>query len=167
MFDKFGEFDSVEELNFAAAGLLKEGDTKSLEDLAKENGIDTEDVNDYIEGMMTELASVFSAAFGRLRVEEEKTINTKKNIIDKMPLQLILTMLRGMCTNEDLAKAVMKKGKRISNIYEAMRSEAQKHKSGSMGMSCGTDRELCEIIRAYYMESESKFKAKIAALYKG
>ena len=36
MFDKFGEFDSVEELNRAAAGFLTEGDLDSLRKLAEE-----------------------------------------------------------------------------------------------------------------------------------
>ncbi len=166
MFDKFGEFDSVEELNLAAAGLLKEGDTKSLIALAEENGIDKEDANDYIDGMVDELATVYSAAFGRLQALEKNEINTKKNIVEKMPLQLMLTMLRGMCTNEELAKAVMKKGKRISAIYQQMRSEAEKHKTGNMGMACGTDRELCEIIKTYYLSSDKAFKEKIAAIYK-
>lgn len=47
MFDKFGEFDSAEELNKAAEGLKEEGDKESLIELAKENGIDPEDAEDY------------------------------------------------------------------------------------------------------------------------
>jgi hypothetical protein len=34
-----------------------------------------------------------------------------------------------------------------------MREEASKHKVGNMGTSCGTDRQLCEIIRAYYLDN--------------
>ena len=40
MFDRFGEFNSVEELNMAAEGQKKEGDEVSFYALAKENGID-------------------------------------------------------------------------------------------------------------------------------
>ena len=43
MFDKFGEFDSVEELNRAAAAQKAEGDEQALVLLAQENGIDKED----------------------------------------------------------------------------------------------------------------------------
>ena len=46
MFDKFGEFDSVEELNKAAAGLKTEGDEESLIALAEENGLTREDAED-------------------------------------------------------------------------------------------------------------------------
>ena len=42
MFDKFGEFDSCEELNRAAAAQFKEGDDEALIALAEENGIDRE-----------------------------------------------------------------------------------------------------------------------------
>lgn len=40
MFEKFGEFDSCEEINMAAQGLYEEGDIKSLRALAKENGLE-------------------------------------------------------------------------------------------------------------------------------
>lgn len=164
MFDKFGEFDSFEELNKAAEGLLKEGDLESLRELAAENGIDKEDAEDYIEGFVPELATLYSAAFGRLAIEQ-KEIDKISSLVERMPLQVILTMTKGMATEETMAAAVMKKGKRISEIYKAMRDEAQKHKSGSMGVSCGTDRQLCEIIQAYYLKPEKEFKQKIADLY--
>lgn len=40
MFDKFGEFDSAEELNRAAAAQKAEGDLEALIALAVGNGID-------------------------------------------------------------------------------------------------------------------------------
>lgn len=46
----FGEFDSAEELNMAAAGLKEEGDIKNIYVLAKENGIEKEDAEAYIKG---------------------------------------------------------------------------------------------------------------------
>lgn len=72
LYEKFGEFDSAEELNMSAAGLLKEGDTESLIALAKENGIDEEDAKDYINGCMDVLASPIAAALGKLEVECEE-----------------------------------------------------------------------------------------------
>lgn len=73
MFDRFGEFDSAEELNAAAAGLLAEGDIDSLYALAEENGIDREDAEDYVDGVCPELASPFAAAWGKLQVESKDT----------------------------------------------------------------------------------------------
>lgn len=69
MFDKFGEFDSAAEMNTAAEGLLKEGDTDSIYVLAEENGIDKEDAEDYIGGAVSELATPLMAAMGKLKVE--------------------------------------------------------------------------------------------------
>ena len=37
MFEVFGNMDSVEEINACAAGLLEEGDTERIGDLAREN----------------------------------------------------------------------------------------------------------------------------------
>lgn len=164
MYEKFGEFDTVEELNKAAAGFLAEGDFKSLRELAEENGLDGEDAEDYIAGDIPQLASVFSVAMGKLELEE-KEIN-KKGAIEKMPLLVILNMTKGMCTEESMAAAVMGKGKRIEKIYSLMRGAAKKHKQGNMGISCGTDRELCNIIKAYYIDGEKKAAEVIEALYK-
>ena len=47
MFDKFGEFDSAEEINRAAKAQLKEGDKEAIEGIAMENGLDQEDVEDF------------------------------------------------------------------------------------------------------------------------
>lgn len=71
MFDKFGEFDSAEELNMAAAGQKEEGDLESLIALAVENGLDKEDAEDYMDGMIDELATPLTAALGKIKVECE------------------------------------------------------------------------------------------------
>ena len=48
MFKVFGEFESAEEINKSAEGLLEEGDKENLYVLAEENGLDKEDVDDFI-----------------------------------------------------------------------------------------------------------------------
>lgn len=70
MFDKFGEFDSWEELNEAAAGQKAEGDEKALIELAIENGFDKEDAEDYFDGTLEQFCNPLSAAIAKLRVEE-------------------------------------------------------------------------------------------------
>ena len=65
MWDKFGEFDSVEELNRAAAGQKEEGDEEALIALAVENGLTKEDALDYMDGVVDELASSLMAAQGK------------------------------------------------------------------------------------------------------
>lgn len=109
MFDKFGEFDSVEELNRAAAAQKAEGNEDALVELAKENGIDVEDAEDYMDGCVDQLAMPLMAAIGKLKVEAKMldlkgiTEDWKDSIVE-------------MCTDdEEMCIAVRKKGKNLAN----------------------------------------------------
>ncbi len=64
MFDRFGEFDSAEEINQKAEELLKANDRKGLRKLAKENGIDPSEADAYAELGLEKLASPLLAAKG-------------------------------------------------------------------------------------------------------
>ena len=68
MFEKFGNFNSAEEINMSADGLFNEGDMDSLKELAKENGLG-DVVDGYIEGMFSPLCDPTTAAIGKLEVE--------------------------------------------------------------------------------------------------
>jgi len=168
MFDKFGEFGSHEELNMAAAGLLEEGDTESLLALTEENGLDQDDAQEYIDGSVPELATPIVAAVGRLSIQKNHLVTNNKNVAERMAYSVMLSMLQTMCTDEDMAAAIMQKGKTVADIYKAMEDEAKKHASGSgqnrQAISCGTDQELRNIIRTYYI-APAQLRKKIAALY--
>ena len=69
MWEKFGEFDSYEEINRAAAAQLKEDDIEAIYAIAEENGIDREDAKEFIEGDAAELVTALMAAIGKLKVE--------------------------------------------------------------------------------------------------
>lgn len=71
MFEKFGEFDSAEEINRAAAAQFKEGDEKAIYAIAEENGIDKEDADDFMDGILDCLVTITTAAMGKLKVEAE------------------------------------------------------------------------------------------------
>lgn len=107
MFDKFGEFDSWEEINKAAEGQKAEGDEESLFILAKENGIDKEDAEDYFDGAIQELCTPLTAAFGKLDVENEDL--KPKDIMDDW-YKYIMTLV---AADEQMAIAVRKKGKSL------------------------------------------------------
>ena len=156
LFPKFGEFNSVEELNEAAAGQLEEGDMESLKALAEENGIQKEEVQDYIDGYTDTLAMPITAAMGRISREKEKikTMEEQK----KLPCMAILQMAEGLCVDEEFAKNVMKKGKRIEKIADIMHREQ---------CFMGTDKELEKIIRTYYKDGEKKTKETIQEINKG
>lgn len=69
MFERFGKFDCVEDLNLTAEGLKEEGDRDSLILLAEENGIDKEDAEDYADGYVPVFATPMMAVNGRIDVE--------------------------------------------------------------------------------------------------
>ena len=114
MFDKFGEFDSAAELNAAAEGLLKEGDTDSIYVLAAENGIDKEDAQDYIEGTVPELANGLMAAYGKLDVEA-KGLNPYEIMNDW------LQYVKVRCQEDPaMAAAVRRKGRSLKGCIGAL-----------------------------------------------
>lgn len=107
MFDKFGEFDSVEELNAAAEGQKEQGDKKALIDLAEENGIEREDAEDYFDGRVDRLATPLMAALGKLEIEEQ--VLKPKEIMGDW-----LTYIKIRCTEDEaMVRAVKKKSKSL------------------------------------------------------
>ncbi len=139
LFSMFGEMD-FEELNKAAEGLKEEGDLESLEDLALENGLDPEDAADYADGAVGQLATLRQAALGRIKVQEEQTT------IPKAAAGVIYGMARAMTADPEACRAFMKRGSRIDKVWSALEKKARDSKQGSVGVACGTDRDLKEII---------------------
>lgn len=139
LFERFGEMD-LEELNKAAEGLKKEGDLDSLRALALENGLDPEDVADYVAGDTKQLATLRQAALGRIKVQEEQTE------IPRTAAGIIYGMARAMTTDPEACRAFMKKGSRIDKVWSELEKKARDEKQGSVGVACGTDRDLKEII---------------------
>ena len=117
MFDKFGEFDSVEELNRAAAAQKAEGDEEAIVALSEENGIDKEDAEDYMDGCTEELATPLMAAVGKINLEKAD-LNLKGVLIDWAD------ELLDMCSeSEEFCRAVRKKGKDLAG-YIAKTAES-------------------------------------------
>ena len=117
MFEKFGEFDSVEELNEEARKIKEKGDEDKLKELCEENGIDKEDAEDYMDGCYEELTNTSLAAVGKLKVEvkELKLEKILKDWADE---------LQEECVNsEEMARAVRKKGKDLAG-YIALLADA-------------------------------------------
>ena len=115
MFEKFGEFDSAEEINRAAAAQLAEGDTEAVLAIAEENGIDKEDAEDYIDGCVDELVTPLMAAYGKMEVEAKEL---KPDEIMEDWLQYI----KVRCSEDtNMAAAVRRKGKSLKGcITELM-----------------------------------------------
>lgn len=110
MFDKFGEFDSCDEINELAENLMNEGDYESIKVVAKENGIDMEMVDMYLEGEIPILCDPLSAALGKIEVE-------CKELKPKEIMQDWVEYLKGQCMeNEKMAFQVRRKGKSLKGM---------------------------------------------------
>ncbi len=122
MFDLFGEFDSAEELNLAAAGQREQGDREALLNLAKENGIDQEDVEDYMDGLMDELVTPLMAAVGKIEVEN-------KHLKLAGVLEDWKDAVLEICTeDEKMQRAVRKKGKSLKGCMALLLAFAFENK---------------------------------------
>lgn len=163
MFDRFGEFDTAEEMNQAAAGLLKEGDTESIIVLAEENGLDREDALDYIEGCVPELVNPLLAALGKLKVESEEL--KPQEIMEDW-----IEYIRVRCSeSEEVARAIRKKGKTLKGCIAELLKWSFKHqnqvdkdilKAAGVNGRCtlgipGMGRAK-QIITEYYMNQEQE-----------
>lgn len=114
MFEKFGEFDSAQELNRAAEAQKNEGDAEAVKALARENGLDPEDAEDYLDGYTDTLATVTSAAVGKLD-REAGDLELEGMLADWKD------MLAGWCMeNYTLAAAVRRKGKSLAGYIAAL-----------------------------------------------
>lgn len=114
MFDTFGEFDSAEEINKAAANQRINGDMEAIREIALENGLDPEDAEDFINGDIDELCTPILAAFGKIKIESEELKPTE--IVEDW-----VNYIKSRCTEDsDMAAAVRKKGKSIKGCIAAL-----------------------------------------------
>ena len=114
MFDKFGEFDSAEDMNKTAEDILKNGNKKDLLKLAEENGIDKEDAEDYIDGITSEFATPLMAARGKLEIES-KDLDIKGMLTDWRDMILKMCM-----DDQKMCVAVRRKGKSLKECMAVM-----------------------------------------------
>lgn len=114
MYERFGEFNSAEEINETAVNLRREGDTESIKILAKENGIDEEIAEIFIKGTQLYLCDNMSAAIGKLDIEE-KDLKAKEIMADWADY------IKARCfEDENMAKAVRRKDKSLKGCIGAL-----------------------------------------------
>ena len=162
MFERFGEFDSYEEINRAAEGLRAEGDIESLKVLAEENGLDPDDVQEYVELNYVEFCNETMAALGKIKVEsaELKPKDLMEDWVDYLETIIM--------DESDIAQAVRKKNKNLAGMMAALLSYAYTHQQEvpkdiikaagvsaskvTFGIPCMADAK--RIIREYYLGGE-------------
>lgn len=115
MYEKYGEFDSAEELNAKAEEL--KGKRDELMALAAENGIDKEDVEDYMAGDLPELANQLMAAVGKIDVEaaELKLMGVLLDWAQELKMECSVSPA--------FAAAVRKKGNDLAGYIAAVAEE--------------------------------------------
>lgn len=157
MFDKFGKFESYEEINKAAEGLKDEGDRDSLIALAEENGL-SEMVDYYIAGDTPMLCGEFEAAEGRIKVEKE-ALKAKGLMNDWCDYIIALA-----ADNPEISKSIMKND--LAGCLGALLKEAFEHqidvnkeiienagiKAGKVTFGVPDMARAREIIKEYYEE---------------
>ena len=112
MFEKFGNFNTYEEINASAEGLKNEGDTENLYVLAAENGIEKDITQMYIEGKIPYLCDIQSAAMGKLDIEEAEL--TEAGIITTEIMTDWIDYIRGCVIKDNhMASAVRSSSKNL------------------------------------------------------
>lgn len=107
---KFGTFNTIAELNRAAAAQKAEGDYEALEALALENGLDKEDAADYFDTDADVFCWPLMAAVGKLELEEQE-LDLKSQLKDWKDA------IVSMCSeSESLCEAVFSPDKHLVEI---------------------------------------------------
>ena len=155
---KFGVFNTVEELNRAAAAQKAEGDMEAVEALAAENGIEWDDAADYIDGMTEELATPLMAALGKLDLEE-KELKLESQLKDWKDFIVLLCtedpeMCHGVFRPDRHLEDVLAEGLKYASKNRIFLPAALTKKAGipagsAIGMT-GRD-ELRRIAEEYYL----------------
>ena len=105
MYEKFGNFDSAEEINACAEGLLASGNGEELMELARENGIPEIFAEDYRNGAAEEFVDWMNAAIGKLEVEA--AAHKDKYV----PAGAVADYLKSLCTECQFALRVRRRTK--------------------------------------------------------
>lgn len=148
MFEVFGHFDSAEELNACAKGLLEEGDTLHLDTLARENGIPKAMLKSYLDGTQEELTDPVNAAIGKLEIEKK---DLKK---DGMPANEIVSYLQMQCfEDERLARGIRRRSKSLEECMKQVKKSAEEKVKVRSGMQIVAipDLEVFKMAEDYYL----------------
>lgn len=158
---KFGIFNTIEELNRAAAGQKAEGDEEALIALALENGLDKEDAEDYMDDVTDCLCTPYMAAVGKLELEA-KELKLESQLKDWKD-SVVQTVMESKSV--ELCNAIFSPDKQLLHVLAAGMKLASKNRikvdskiikaaglpesAAYIGM-CGRD-ELKKIVMDYYL----------------
>ena len=160
IFTQFGEFDSADEINEAAKNQRDQGDTEAVREIARENGLDPEDAEDFITGGWNKICSETSAALGKISIEEQAlTINGIMHDWIRY-IQLCIS------ESKDFAIAVRRSDKSLAGalgailkaseelmeeVDDAILEAADINFKGQVKFGIPEEARVREIVKAYYL----------------
>ena len=169
LFAKFGEFDSAEEINRAAKAQMEQGDFEAVKMIAKENGIDEMDAEDFIAGDIPELCTELSAALGKLEIEKDDIDITDMTYgAWTAAIQVMLSddpeLCRAYRRKEKrlaviLGMATVKCSKTRTNAPKKIVDEAKKLDSSipyPLAMGAISIGDFKQLVREYYIQGNTK-----------
>ena len=160
IFTKYGNFDSADEINEAAKNQLAQGDTEAVREIARENGLDPEDAEDFITGGWNKICSETSAALGKISIEEQAlTINGIMHDWIRY-IQLCISESKEFAvavrrSDKSLAGAlgaILKASEQLmENLDDAILEAADINFKGQVKFGIPEEATVREIVKTYYL----------------
>lgn len=163
MFDKYGEIGSAAELAEMIENQLAQGDETAAFEIAKENGIDEEDVLDIQDGVpVEEVITPCVAALGKLKIEAEAYKQNDSIIVDWIEYIKSLSI-----DSEEISRAIRSKNKSLKDCLGALLRFSYEHafkipdditkaagiNNANVKLGIPNAGKCKEIIRRYYGQS--------------
>lgn len=160
IFTKYGNFNSADEINEAAKNQLAQGDTEAIREIARENGLDPEDAEEFITGGWDRVCSETSAALGKITIEEDSM--TISGIMHDWIryIQLCISESKEFAiavrrSDKSLAGAlgaILKASEELmEEVDDAILEAADVHFKGKVKFGIPEEAQVREIVRAYYL----------------
>lgn len=111
MFDKYGEFDSAEEIKEAIQAQIDEGDERAAIEIGLENGLEEMDIEDILDGTASaeEVLTPCVVALGKLQIEAKPYKDNDSIIVDWIEIIKALAI-----DSEEVSRNIRKKDKSLS-----------------------------------------------------
>ena len=144
MYERYGNFDSAEEINACARKLVTEGRPEELEKLAEENGIPPILAGQYQRGETETFTDWVDAAIGKLEIEAGAH---KDNYV---PVRPVADYLKSLCIEEQFARRVRRRTKSLKACMEYV--EERTGKLVRKGIRHVPDLTVYRWARDYFLE---------------
>lgn len=120
MYEKFGEFNSYDEINTIAENLKREKNSKDLYELAAENGIPEIDVILYWGNITDTFIDMHFAGINKIEMEKNDYLQ-EKHSINNINVEEIANYLKIKCYKDaDFARNVRKRGKNFADCIGSL-----------------------------------------------